>query len=443
MVSLATNSPFIASGDTVNITAQYQVTAPETATEAGLGLRIHFNSNLLTPNNISLYPNALQPYGPLTEDTEDFDNDPLTDRFFVIGWIDFGAQWPGNGLLPLSLLDLQFAVNSNLNASTTVNVSASATAKNTRFQSTPLQLCRKPAVSVTTATPIVNENAPAATTPGFTFQIDQPIPAACDDLIINYTVTGSATSGSDFTPLPQTVTISAGQRSTQLAVNIIDDDSVETDETLTLSLQTSNNYSLAANTVATMTINSEDLNSGLPEVNLSIAKRSVTEGKGGSLLIYVIRTPDNNTDQALEVMLQLEGTASSSDLHTFPESIIIPAGKTQAHAVLVLKDDAKREGDETLSISIIASDNYQRGNHSNLQLTIRDDELNQNTNLPVTAGQSSNSPPVATGQQSTRMAPQHVEPVPGRSQWLLLLMSFLLGGFASLRLRNNSTGDKS
>ncbi len=432
MVSLATTSSFVAAGDTVNITAQYRVTAPETATETGLGLRIHFNSSLLTPNNISLYPNALQPYGPLTDDTEDLDNDPLTDRFFVIGWVDFNAQWPGSGLLPLPLLEIQFGINNNLSTATTVNLSASATAKNTNFQSTTLQLCQKPSVSVTTNTPIVNEDGAGSATPQFTFQADQQIPAGCDDLVISYTATGSATSGNDFTPLAQTVTIPAGQRSTQLAVTIIDDDSVETDETLTLSLQAGDNYSLTTNSAATITINSEDLSSGLPEVNLSVAKLSVTEGKGGSLLLYVTRTPDN-LSQPLEVIIQLDGTAStSSDLHTFPESITIAAGKTQAHAVLVLKDDAEQEADETLNISIAASANYQRGNSSNLQLTIQDDELNQNTSLPVTAGQP-----------STRLSPQQVQPVPGSSQWMLLLMSFLLGGFATLRLHAKKTGPTS
>ncbi|CAA6825343.1 MAG: Calx-beta domain-containing protein [uncultured Thiotrichaceae bacterium] len=428
MVSLATSSSFVAAGDTVNITAQYKVTAPETATETGLGLRIHFNSSLLTPNNISLYPNALQPYGPLTDDTEDLDNDPLTDRFFVIGWVDFDAQWPGTGLLPLPLLDIQFDINNNLSTSTTVNISASATAKNTNFQSTSLQLCRKPSVSVTTNTPLVDENGTASVTPTFTFQTDQQIPAGCNDLVINYTVTGSATSGNDFTPLSQTVTIPAGQRTTQLTVTIIDDDSVETDETLTLSLQASDDYSLATNSASTITINSEDLSSGLPEVNLSVSKLSVTEGKGGSLLLYVTRTPDN-LSQPLEVIIQLDGTANTNrDLHTFPESITIPAGKTQAHAVLVVKDDAEQEADETLNISIAASANYQRGNSSNLQLTIQDDELNQNTNLPVNAGQP-----------STRLSHQQVQPVPGSSQWMLLLMSFLLSSFATRRLRVRKT----
>lgn len=424
MVSLATDSSFVTAGDTVTITAQYQVTAPETTSETGLGLRIHFNSNLLSPNNISLYPNALQPYGPLTDDTEDFDSDPLTDRFFIVGWIDFDAQWPGTGLSTLPLLEIQFDVNSNISASTTVNLSASATAKNTDFQSTALQLCRKPSLSVITNTPTVNEDGTGSATPQFTFQTDQQIPVGCDDLVINYAATGSATSGNDFTPLAQTVTIPAGQRSTQLAVNIIDDDSVEADETLTLSLQTSDDYSLTTNTTATITIHSEDLSSVLPEVNLAVSKLSVTEGKGGSLLLYVTRTPDN-LSQPLEVIIQLDGTAStSSDLHTFPESITIAAGKTQAHAVLVLKDDADQEEDETLNISIAASANYQRGNSSNLQLTIQDDELNQNTNLPINAGQPSAS-----------SSPQHAKSVPGSSQWMLLLMSFLLGGFATFRLR--------
>lgn len=432
LVSLSTSSAFISAGDTVNITAEYQVSAPETTTEAGLGLRVHFNSSLISAESISLYTNSVQPYGPLTDDTENFDNDPLTDQFFVIGWIDFDAQWPGAVQLPLTLLDIQFTANSGLDTSTAINVSASATAKNTEFQSTTLQLCRKAAVSITTNKTTVNEGDITSLTPQLTFQTDQPIPSGCSDLVINYDVNGSATSGSDFSPIPRTVTIPAGQDNAQLTLNILDDDLVEVDETLTVALQNSSDYTLENNATATITIGSEDVTSNLTEVNLSAGKLSVTEGQGGSLFIYANRD-DNNLAQSLEVMIELGGTVTANnDFHAFSGSITIPAGRTQAHAVLVLKDDADQESDETLDISIAASDNYQRGENSSLQLTIQDDEFNQNTNLPVTETDTNNT-----------FSTSQVQQVPATSQWMLILMGLLLSGFASLRLRTKKIGGKS
>lgn len=427
IVSLATTTPFVAAGDTVNVSAHYQVSAPETATEAGIGLRVHFNSALLNPDSVSLYPEAIQPYGPLTADTDDFDNDPLTDRYFVIGWIDFTAQWPGEGLLPLSLLDLQFTVNNTPDTLTRINFSATATAKNTGFQSAPLQLCRKPVLTIAANTPIINEDGTHAATAGFTVSSDQQIPGGCDDLVITYTVAGSATAGDDYTPLPQSTTVAAGQRSTLLPVEIIDDDRVENNETLIISLKNSQDYSLASNASATITITSEDVVSALPEVNLIVDKTTVTEGQGGSLLLYVNRKT-NDLSQPLKVVIELGGTATAgNDFHAFSGSITIPAGKTRAHTVLVLKDDADQEIDETLNISIAASASYQRGENSNLQLIIKDDEFNQNTNLSVNAGQNT-ATAAGTSAQKTHQ-------VPGSSQWMLILMGLLLSGFATRQLR--------
>ncbi|MBK7408805.1 MAG: choice-of-anchor L domain-containing protein [Saprospirales bacterium] len=56
-------------------------------------------------------------------------------------------------------------------------------------------------------------------------------------LVINYTISGTATSGVDYTPIPLSVTIPANQTFVQVPVNIIDDLIAEEQKPLSLRLQ--------------------------------------------------------------------------------------------------------------------------------------------------------------------------------------------------------------
>ena len=55
-------------------------------------------------------------------------------------------------------------------------------------------------------------------------------------LTISYTISGTATSGADFTPIPLSVTIPANQNSVQIPVNILDDIITEGTETIIITL---------------------------------------------------------------------------------------------------------------------------------------------------------------------------------------------------------------
>jgi hypothetical protein len=429
IISPAATQSFVAAGDTVTLALRYQVSAPETATETGLGLRVHYDSSLLDAVSTSLFTSAQQPVGNPAADTGDFDNNPQTDRYFIVSWLDFAAQWPGNISLPLTIAEIDFTVQNTLSTISRIGFSATATAKNTGLQTMPLTLCPKPAITISTMDNSVTEGQTGGTT-GFVFQSNRSISADCGDLTLNYILSGNAVSGEDYTPLPAAVTIPAGASSAELNVAIIDDDRVEDDETLIVTLQNSPDYQLN-NTSATLTIHSEDQPSTLPEVNLSAGKLTVTEGQGGSLLVFAERSA-TNLSQPLEVMLELGGTATvGSDFHTFTGMITIPAGSTKAFVVLLLKDDGTQEDDETLNISIVPSATYQRGEDSFLQLIIQDDELNQHTSLPVSA---QNDAATTAGQPQIRQ-------VPGSSQWMLMMMSVLLSGVAAWRLRAKKQGE--
>ena len=78
------------------------------------------------------------------------------------------------------------------------------------------------------------------------------------DLVVFYTVSGTATNGSDYKVLRGTVTIRAGRNSASIAVRPIDDTLVEPDETVTLTLSPDPNYIVGSPSSATVTIHSDE-----------------------------------------------------------------------------------------------------------------------------------------------------------------------------------------
>src|SRR4029453_3410186 len=77
-------------------------------------------------------------------------------------------------------------------------------------------------------------------------------------LTVSYAVTGTATSGNDYTPLPGTVTIPAGSATAIIPVNPVNDTAVESDETVIVTLSTTPAYRGGAPASAPVTIPSDD-----------------------------------------------------------------------------------------------------------------------------------------------------------------------------------------
>jgi uncharacterized repeat protein (TIGR01451 family) len=122
-VAVVPSSSSPAVGDNITVAVNYN-TSDGVKTLTGIGVRVHFDSTKLTYNSYSnLFTYGNQGGVQIKDDTSNFDNDPTTDKFALIAWIDTGAQWPGSSqTLPLKLLDLAFTVkttatagNSNLN----------------------------------------------------------------------------------------------------------------------------------------------------------------------------------------------------------------------------------------------------------------------------------------------------------------------------------------
>ncbi len=80
-------------------------------------------------------------------------------------------------------------------------------------------------------------------------------------LTVNYSISGSATNGLDYSNLSGRISFAAGQSSVTLSINILDDAISERPETLTLSLTSSATYLLGSSTTGGLTIADNDVGS--------------------------------------------------------------------------------------------------------------------------------------------------------------------------------------
>jgi|GEM_PF-4456249 len=100
----------------------------------GLGLRVHYNSSLLTFDQFAevLSTDNIASDGPFN-DTEDLDNDPSTDKYLMAAWTSLFGSWPG--ALPETLVAIDFTVTEPADdvEYTSIGFSSSSDAAGYRF----------------------------------------------------------------------------------------------------------------------------------------------------------------------------------------------------------------------------------------------------------------------------------------------------------------------
>ena len=111
--------------------------------------------------------------------------------------------------------------------------------------------------------------------------------ASSNNITVNYAVTGTATgSGTDYTLADDTLTISAGATSGTITIaDIVDDESVEGNETVIITLSGPNNAVLGSDSVHTYTIRDND---GIPAVAFSATTSAELESVVSRSLTIVI-----------------------------------------------------------------------------------------------------------------------------------------------------------
>ncbi len=194
-------------------------------------------------------------------------------------------------------------------------------------------------------------------------------------LPVTLTYPGTATNGVDYTSLPATITIPAGQSSVTTSLVLLNDSTTEGYETVTPSISANAAYLVATAQSILLQVEDDD-----------IAKVSVTSPDALSLeagrdpgMFLIVRT--GSTAAPLTIYYGVQGAAlHGTDYIALPTQITMPAGLDRVAIMVSPYDDAHGEPDEdvTLRLTTFGGTYLVDTAASTATVTIRD-----NADLPL------------------------------------------------------------
>ena len=192
---------------------------------------------------------------------------------------------------------------------------------------------------------------PSAAEPGdsglFTVTLSDP---SDTDTIISYSISGDATPGSDYTTLTGTVTILANTTSVTIDVNVLDENLLEDNETVTLTLTgiTSGNAGIRLGTTVRDTVTIADDDAAL--ITIAANDSNAAEpGDHGQFTVTLSNPSDTNT----VIRYTVSGDATpGSDYTALTGSITILANSTTATIDVNVLDENLLENNETVTVTL-------------------------------------------------------------------------------------------
>lgn len=191
----------------------------------------------------------------------------------------------------------------------------------------------------------------------------------------DYTQTGAAT----FTATSGTVVIPSGSTTATVTIDPSADSTVESDETVVLTVTSGTGYTVGSPSAATGTITNDDA-----DVSVAVSPASVAED-GATNLVYTF-TRNGATSNALTVNFSVGGTASfgaspndytQTGAATFTPptgTVTFLAGSSTATITVDPETDTTIEGDETVILTLTSGTGYNVISPSSATGTITNDD---------------------------------------------------------------------
>ena len=253
-------------GETFSLSVMYNVSDGYTAL-AGVGIRIHYDSDKLEyfrSENVMAFGLLSTPLEK--DDINNSDSDSKTDRMIIFCWADMDSnrdvRWP-NEPLPIKLVDIFFKVsNDTLESSSSINFSFISYDHicAIRSSSATIQITTDPTVTWTTPSISITEEAGSV---DITAQLSFDVHS---DIYIPLSFTGTADINIDYTYSSQFLVIPYGSRTGKKTITIIDDELIEEDETIVLTMGKPNDARLGYPQEITIFIRNQD-NGHFPQPN--------------------------------------------------------------------------------------------------------------------------------------------------------------------------------
>jgi Ca2+-binding RTX toxin-like protein len=168
-------------------------------------------------------------------------------------------------------------------------------------------------------------------------------------LTVNYSISGTATNGIDYTSLPTSVTFAAGSSTATVTIDPTPDTIVESNETAILTLASGTGYTVGTPNAATGTITNDDTS---VTSQLSINDITVVEGKDNNAILTV--TVDNPNPQPITfnyTTAPINATANVDYTSKTGTITIAPNTSTATISIPILNDNLN-EPDEVFTVTL-------------------------------------------------------------------------------------------
>ncbi|MGJ8713615.1 MAG: Calx-beta domain-containing protein [Maribacter stanieri] len=238
-------------------------------------------------------------------------------------------------------------------------------------------------VSVVSTTATANESP--VSNGVFTVSLDETNTTGAP-VVINYNITGTATSGADFTALSGSVSIPNNANSGVINVVPINDTAIEANESVILTLTAGNGYTIGSPNNATVFIVSEDSN--VAQITASDATAAESSGSVSPGEFTVSLSAPNNTGSSIIVNYVISGTATNSTDYSAinTNAVSIANGEQEAEIDILPINDVIQEGIETVILTLSAGTGYVLGAASTRTATV---QINDNDQATLTISDAS------------------------------------------------------
>src|SRR3972149_2481479 len=200
-------------------------------------------------------------------------------------------------------------------------------------------------------------------------------------LTVNYTVSGSATSGSDYNSIGSSVTIPSNSTYTTITVTPIDDATDEPPETVIVTLGTSSDYITGTPNSATVTIADDDP----PAITISSTDSNASEAGPDNGAFTIART-SGDTSSDLTVNYTMSGTAvGGSGYNSIGNSVTIAANSTTASVTITPTADGMNESTETVRVTVAAGVGYTISTPDSATVNITDNSFIPNVQFTASS----------------------------------------------------------
>ena len=210
---------------------------------------------------------------------------------------------------------------------------------------------------------------------------------------VDFSVTGSATEGADYSNIGTSVLIPANTTTATIDVTVIDDSLIEGAETVTLTLTGTSNGSIGLGSTisGTVTIANDDATT----LTISATDAAAAEPNDNGLFMVSLGAGlTSSTDTVID--LTVDGTATNgTDYAAIGSSVTIPAGSNSATIGVTVTNDTIVEGDETVMVtldSVSGNSGITIGGTNSATVTIADNDATLTIAVVSPFGVSSTSP---------------------------------------------------